>query len=99
MLAACFATSTGGRIASFTTNVVKRSRLVCAARNGMSVNGSMIGLSSRNARSPSAVYGYSVSESRREQHAVGNDERVEARVLGRAARAARGTSGSQKVSA
>ena len=31
--------------------------LVRAARYGMSVNGSMIGLSSRNARSPSAVYG------------------------------------------
>ena len=29
----------------------------------MSVNGSMIGLSSRNARSPSAVYGYNVSDS------------------------------------
>ena len=42
MLAACFATSTGGRIASFTTNVVKRSRVVSAARYGMSVNGSMI---------------------------------------------------------
>ena len=57
MLAACLATSTTGRIASFNTNVVKRMRFVRAARYGMSVNGSMIGLSSRNARSPSAVYG------------------------------------------
>ena len=32
MLAACFATSTGGRIASFTTKVVKRSRLVLRRR-------------------------------------------------------------------
>ncbi len=83
MLAACFATSTAGRIASLMTNVVKRMRDVRAARNGISANGSMIGLSSRNARSPSAVYGYDVSESRGIDDAVGHDERVVARVLGR----------------
>ena len=62
--AACFATSTGWRIASFTTNVLNRSREVTAASAGMSTNGSMNGLSCRNSRFPSAVYGYFESESR-----------------------------------
>ena len=83
MLAACLATSTGGRIASFSTNVVKRMRSVFAARYGMSANGSMIGLSSRNARSPSAVYGILRIRLGGEDQAVGHDERVVARVFGR----------------
>ena len=51
--AACLATSTGWRMASFITNVVKRIRSVTAARAGISTNGSMKGLSSRKLRSPS----------------------------------------------
>ena len=42
---------------SFTTNVVKRSVSVTAPIAGMSENGSMNGLSSRNSRLPSGVYG------------------------------------------
>ncbi len=49
----------------------------------MSVNGSMIGLSSRKARSPSAVYGIERVRLGREDEAVGHDERVVAGVLGR----------------
>ena len=53
----CLATRTGLRMGSFTTNVVNRSRSVTAASDGMSVNGSMNGLPSRNSRVPSALYG------------------------------------------
>ncbi len=49
------ATSTGWRIGSLTTKVVKRSRSVTAPSAGISENGSMKGLSSRNSRSPSGV--------------------------------------------
>jgi hypothetical protein len=42
--------------------VAKRSCLVIAAIAGISENGSRIGLSSRNPRSPSAVYEYLVSD-------------------------------------
>ena len=48
--AACLATSTGWRMGSFTTKVVKRSRSVTAPMAGISENGSMNGLSSRNSR-------------------------------------------------
>lgn len=53
--AACFATSTGCRIGSFTTKVWKRRRWVTIPSAGMSENGSMNGLSSRNWRLPSGV--------------------------------------------
>lgn len=56
-LAACLATSTGGRTASLRTDTVKVMRSVTADSHGMSVNGSSIGLSSRNFRSPPGVYG------------------------------------------
>ncbi len=61
--AACLATSTGLRIGSFTTKVVNRSRSVTAPMAGISENGSMNGLSSRNSRLPSGVYGYVESDS------------------------------------
>ena len=54
-LAACLASSTAGRTGALSTKVVNRMRSVAAASHGISANGSMIGLSSRNARSPSAV--------------------------------------------
>jgi hypothetical protein len=50
-----FATSTGWRIGSLTTNVVKRRRLVTAPIAGINENGSMKGLPSRNSRLPSGV--------------------------------------------
>ena len=53
--AACFATSTHPRTGSFTTKVEKRSLVVTAAIAGISVNGSRIGLPSRNSRLPSAL--------------------------------------------
>ena len=56
-LAACLASSTAGRTGALSTNVVNRMRSVTAASHGIRANGSMIGLSSRNSRSPSAVYG------------------------------------------
>ena len=56
-LAACLASSTAGRTGALSTKVVNRMRSVAAASQGISANGSMIGLSSRNERSPSAVYG------------------------------------------
>ena len=57
-----FATSTGERIGSFSTNVVKRSRSVTAPSAAHSANGSRNGASARNSRFPSAVYGYLLSE-------------------------------------
>jgi hypothetical protein len=44
------------------TKVVNRIRLVTAPRAGMSENGSRNGLSSRNSRLPSGLYGYTLSE-------------------------------------
>jgi len=60
---ACFATSTGCRIGSFTTKVVRRSFSVTAPSAAISTNGSMNGLPSRKWRSPSDVYGYFESDS------------------------------------
>ena len=50
-----FATNTGARIGSLTTNVAKRRRVVTAHNAPINTNGSMNGLSSRNSRVPSAV--------------------------------------------
>jgi hypothetical protein len=64
----------------------------------MSVNGSMIGLSSRNARSPSAVYGYRVSECAGNSTLSGTTN--ESNPASSAARASGARyAGSQKVSA
>ena len=52
---ACLATSTGWRMGSFTTKVVKRSVSVTAPMAGMRLNGSRNGLPSRNSRFPSGV--------------------------------------------
>ncbi len=60
---ACFATSTGCRMGSLTTNVAKRSVVVTAPSAGIIANGSRNGLSSRNSRVPSALYGYRESAS------------------------------------
>ena len=54
---ACFAVSTGCRIGSLITNVVNRIVLVTAPSAAVSANGSMNGLSSRNSRVPSGLYG------------------------------------------
>ena len=58
----CFATSTGWRIGSLITNVVRRSRRVTAPIAAISTKGSMNGLPSMNSRVPSWLYGYFVSE-------------------------------------
>jgi hypothetical protein len=49
------ATSTGGRIGSFSTNGVNRSVVVTAPSHAQSVIVSMNSLPSRNSRSPSSV--------------------------------------------
>jgi hypothetical protein len=56
------ATSTGCRMGSLTTKVVKRRRPVTAPIAGTRENGSMNGRSSRKCRSPSGVYGYLLSD-------------------------------------
>jgi hypothetical protein len=53
--AACLAASTGWRIGSLSTKVLKRMVEVTAASAPISVKGSMKGLSSRNSRLPSGV--------------------------------------------
>ena len=57
---ACLASSTGLRTGTLTTNVVNRIRLVTAPSAGISENGSRNGLSSRNSRLPSGLYGYTL---------------------------------------
>ncbi len=52
---ACFATSTGGRTGSFSTNGVSRSVEVTANRWAQRIIVSMNSLSSRNSRSPVSV--------------------------------------------
>ena len=47
---ACLATSSGWRMGSLSTKVMNRIRLVTAPIAGISENGSMKGLSSRNSR-------------------------------------------------
>jgi hypothetical protein len=61
---ACLASSSGLRTGIFTTNVTNRIRLVTAPSAGISENGSRKGLSSRNSRVPSGLYGYSLTASR-----------------------------------
>ena len=55
--AACFATSTGWRIGSFTTKVVKRSRSFTAPSAAIRTNGSMNGRPPRKWRFPSGCTG------------------------------------------
>jgi hypothetical protein len=61
--AACFATSTGWRTVSLSTDTTNRIRSVTAPRYGIIENGSRNALSSMNCRFPSGVYGYFASDS------------------------------------
>ena len=81
--AADFATSTGCRIGSFTTKVVKRSRSVTAPIAGISEKGSMKGLSSRKLAIPVGRVGILAVGVARVGDAVRHTEGSVARLLGR----------------